>query len=89
MINNKALELIRQAGFYVDDDGTVWPAHPSCDVQEEMEKLIDLLINECVTVAHQAGEIIWDHDRMVDPRTFTGNNIWIHFGMDCEEDEDL
>lgn len=88
MKSKVALKLAAKAGFYVEDDGEVWPQHPSCDVSDEFNSFVKLIVDECIKVSCEAGEIISTHDRMVDPRTFTGNMIHEHFFLEEEEDQE-
>lgn len=88
MKSKAALKLAAKAGFYVDDEGKVWPQHPSCDVSEEFDAFVWLIVDECINVSCEAGEIISNHDRMVDPRTFAGSLIYEHFFLEEEEDQE-
>lgn len=89
-LNGRANELAAKAGFYVDEEGKVWPKYPDCDISEEFKAFATLIIDECAAQAAIAGEIIFDtinERRMVDPRTFPHNLIIEHF-YDWNDDEE-
>ena len=43
--------ILEQAGFYVGEDGKIWPKNPGYDITEEVNDLIQLIIQRCIVVS--------------------------------------
>lgn len=86
MMNERIRELAERAAEYtrVKYDNAYWRMQD--EFTEDLywrEKFAELIVKECFKIAYECGPTLaYGSERMVDPVSYIGDQILIHFEMD-------